>query len=148
MISVDTNVLLTAIEPSSAGHQAARAFLASLQGRDDVAISELVLVELYGLLRNPAIVARPAAASAAAGVCQTFRRHPRWRLLGFPRDSVRLHRELWERVAQPRFPRRRIYDLRLALSLRHQAVTELATVNVKDFAGLGFDRVWNPLEET
>jgi len=27
-----------------------------------------------------------------------------------------------------------------------QGVTEFATLNVKDFQGLGFQRVWNPLE--
>jgi hypothetical protein len=28
---------------------------------------------------------------------------------------------------------------------RVQGVTDLATVNTKDFVGLGFVRVWNPL---
>ena len=28
-----------------------------------------------------------------------------------------------------------------------QGVTEFATVNVKDFDGLGFRKVWNPLTE-
>jgi hypothetical protein len=27
-----------------------------------------------------------------------------------------------------------------------QGVTELATVNVKDFEGLGFRKVWNPIQ--
>jgi hypothetical protein len=27
-----------------------------------------------------------------------------------------------------------------------QGVTEFATVNTKDFKGVGFRRVWNPLE--
>jgi len=42
------------------------------------------------------------------------------------------------------FARRHIIDLRLALTLQHHGVTELATANVKDFEGLGFERVWNP----
>ena len=29
----------------------------------------------------------------------------------------------------------------------HQGVKELATTNVKDFQGFGFERVWNPLIE-
>ena len=40
---------------------------------------------------------------------------------------------------------RRIYDARLAQSLRRQGVTELATGNVKDFQDFGFARVWNPV---
>jgi hypothetical protein len=48
-------------------------------------------------------------------------------------------------VGLPKTPRRRIYDLRLGMSLVAQGVTELATVNLKDFEGIGFQRVWNPL---
>jgi hypothetical protein len=42
--------------------------------------------------------------------------------------------------------RRRAYDWRAALSMLRQGVTEFATVNVKDFEGFGFARVWNPLK--
>ena len=41
---------------------------------------------------------------------------------------------------------RRIIDVRLALTLHHAVVTEFATSNPKDFEGLGFQRVWNPLQ--
>ena len=57
----------------------------------------------------------------------------------------RLAEPLWRAAASPQFPRRRIYDARLALTLRHHGVTEFATANVKDFEGFGFTRVWNPL---
>jgi hypothetical protein len=67
-------------------------------------------------------------------------------LFGFDPDSVGLHEELWTIAATESFARRRVYDARLALSLRRQGVTAFATANVKDFQGFGFDRVWNPLE--
>lgn len=38
---------------------------------------------------------------------------------------------------------RRIYDTRTALALRACGVTEFAAVNVRDFEGLGFAKVWN-----
>ena len=53
MISFDTNVLLPAVHAGAPGHQSAAEFLRSLQERDDVAVSEFVLLELYLLLRNP-----------------------------------------------------------------------------------------------
>ncbi len=145
MISVDTNLLLAALEGNHADHTASRRFVDELTDHDDVAISELVLVELYVVLRNSSVVRRPLSAAKAASVCQLFRRHRRWQLLGFPAQSPRLHDELWNLAARPQFARRRIYDLRLALALLQQGVTEFATVNVKDFAGLGFAKVWNPL---
>lgn len=145
MIAVDSNVLLAALESTNPQHGAASAFLQSLQGRDDVALSEFTLLELYSLLRNPDVLGRPLSASAAAEVCEAFRRHPRWQVLGFPPDSRVFHDRLWPRLRQSNFARRRAYDWRAALSLIQQGVTEFATANVKDFEGFGFARVWNPL---
>lgn len=145
MISADTNVLLPAIEAANPVHDQARGFLEGLQGRDDVVLSEFVLVELYGLLRNPAVLARPLSAAEAAAVCGAFRRHPRWQVVGFPPDSRDFHDAFWPRLGEATFARRRAYDWRTALSLVRQGVTEFATVNTKDFEGFGFRRVWNPL---
>ena len=145
MTSFDANLLLYAFSQASPFHERARRFLEDLTPRDDVAVSELVLVELYTLLRNPAVLLRPLAAPAAVDVVQTYRRHPRWMVLGFDPDSIALHDELWPLAAEAGFGRRRIYDARLALSLRRQGVTAFATANLKDFDGFGFDRLWNPV---
>ena len=145
MTSFDANLLLYAFSQASPFHERARRFLEDLTPRDDVAVSELVLVEFYTLLRNPAVLLRPLGPSAAVDVVQAYRRHPRWILLGFDPDSITLHDELWPLAADPGFGRRRIYDARLALSLRRQGITAFATANVKDFSGYGFARVWNPV---
>lgn len=145
MISLDSNLILASLEGNHAAHAEARAFVQSLNERDDVAVSEFVLTELYVLLRNPKVVPRPLPAARATSVCKLFRRHHKWQLLGFPPESSRLHDALWELAGHAQFARRRIFDLRLALALVEQGVTEFATLNVKDFAGLGFAKVWNPL---
>jgi uncharacterized protein len=145
MISIDTNVLLPAVEAENRHHHKAAAFLASLNGRDDVAISEFVLLELYVLLRNPAVLAKPLDGAKAAAVCEAFRIHPRWQVVGFPPDSRSFHDELWPRLREKQFARRRAYDWRMALTLLRHGVREFATVNVKDFEGLEFARVWDPL---
>ena len=145
MTSFDANILLYAFSQASPFHEPARRFLEDLTPRDDVAVSELALVEFYTLLRNPAVLLRPLGASAAVDVVQTYRRHPTWMLLGVDADSKALHDELWPLAAETDFGRRRIYDARLALALRRQGVTAFATANVKDFSGFGFDRVWNPV---
>ena len=144
MTSFDANILLHGFSGASPFHDSARRFLEDLTPRDDVAVSELVLVEFYTLLRNPAVLVRPLQAAAAVEVVQAYRRHPRWMLLGFDPDPA-LHDELWPLAAEASFGRRRIYDVRLALSLRRQGVKDFATANVKDFGGLGIERVWNPL---
>lgn len=79
---------------------------------------------------------------------QTYRRHPRWRLIGFPLESRSLHDFLWHIARGKEFAFRRLYDARTALTMKAQGVTELATVNVKDYEGLGFQKVWNPLRRS
>ena len=146
MTSIDTNVLLAAVEADNVHHRAASGFLESLQDRYDVVISEFFLLELYGLLRNPAVLSRPLGALAASQVCMQFRSHPRWQLVGFPPDSRAFQDQFWPRLRDRNFARRRAFDWRAALSLLRNGVTELATANVRDFQGFGFTRVWNPLE--
>lgn len=112
-----------------------------------VAISEFILMELYGLLRNPVVLRRPQTAARAAAVCEAFRAHPRWQVIGLSPDSRAFHDAFWPRLRKESSARRRAYDWRTALSLIQQGVTDFATANSKDFAGFGFARVWNPLEE-
>lgn len=111
-----------------------------------MAICEFILLELYVLLRNPAVLGKPLSASAAADVCEAFRQHPRWQVIGFPPASRDFHDAFWLKLRQETFARRRAYDWRAALVLIQQGVTEFATANEKDFRDFGFKRVWNPLE--
>jgi hypothetical protein len=53
--------------------------------------------------------------------------------------------EVWTRAGNKNFGRRQLFDARLALTLRFGGVTHFATCNVKDFANLGSEKVWNPL---
>lgn len=141
MISFDTNVLFPGLEPSHVDHARARAFLEGLPaGR--VAICELVLTELYVMVRNPATARRPLGAPEAARLIHTLRTNPAWRLVDYPGG---LMDGVWNAAAAPGFARRRVFDARLGLTLLHHGVTDLATANLKDFAGLGFRRVFNPL---
>lgn len=146
MISIDTNILLYSYCEASPHHAGAVAFLTSLSGREDVALSEFVLSEFYLHLRNPAVLDDPLSPSEAVGVIQSYRQHPRWRILGFPPRSRDIHTALWRAAAIPDFPRRRIYDLRIALCLQAFGVTDFATANVRDFEKAGFQNVWNPIE--
>jgi hypothetical protein len=59
------------------------------------------------------------------------------------RTKIQLPDDLYQRAKS--FARRRSYDWRMALILHRQGVTELAAVNAREFEGLGFSRVWNPL---
>ncbi len=141
MISLDTNILLYAQNRECAEHTEAYEFIRALASSSKVVICELILVELYLLLRNPTVLQNPLSAKRAAEVCHTYRINPNWRLV----ENAPVMERVWKRAGQKNFARRKIIDVRLAFTLQHHGVTELATANVKDFQGLGFSRVWNPV---
>jgi toxin-antitoxin system PIN domain toxin len=140
MRSVDTNILLYALNTDCSEFTRARQVVDELASAQDVVICELVLVELYMLLRNPAVLAQPLDAREATKVCTSLRRHPHWRLV----DAAPVMNEVWKRTASMAFARRRIIDARLALTLLHHGVSEWITRNVNDFAEYPFTRVWSP----
>jgi uncharacterized protein len=106
-------------------------------------VCELVLIELYMQLRNPAVMPKPLNSALAAAFCETFKSHPHWQRVDYcPEVSESLWQ--WAKTSSSGF--RRIIDARLGLTLIYHGVTEFATANVKDFTSLGFKKVWNPLE--
>jgi toxin-antitoxin system PIN domain toxin len=143
MISIDTNVLLYSLNPDSIWHEAAVDFLRQNLGVPSVriAITDYVLVELYVLLRNPAVMAKPLSAQAARDVVTAYLDAPNVSRI----ENANVMDVVWELAGDRDFARRRIFDARLALTLRHGGVTHFVTTNVKDFEGWGFEKVWNPL---
>lgn len=143
MTAVDTNLLFAWLNRDHAWHAPAAAWMNGQAANPEIVLCELCLVELYGLLRNPSVVRRPLDSPAAVALIQRLRGHPHWELVDYPGGVMS---SVWTAASVAGFPRRRIYDARLAQALLHHGVDELATTNVKDFVGFGFLRVWNPLE--
>ena len=125
-------------------HERASAYLTEAAGDASFAICELVLMELYVLLRNPAVVRSPLSAREAVDVVLQYRRNPRWAVIDYPGG---LMTEIWSRASAVSFPRRAVIDARLAYTLRHHGVREFATRNTRDFEGYGFERLVNPLAD-
>lgn len=143
MITADTNLFIHSADPDSPNHAKARKFFAELESIElEFVVCELVLVELYMQLRNGAIFVKPYTAKEAAEYCQVMKSNPLWRCIDYdPKVSA----NLWRWAADTKAGFRQIIDARLALTLRHHGVTQLATANVKDFKSFGFEKVWNPL---
>lgn len=146
MLSIDTNLLLYTYCVESPEHDKALSFLEEWNDSEEVALCEFVLLELYQLLRNPAVLRNPLSPAGAVEVIQQYRGHPRWRVLGFPPDSKTFHQALWQHAGIPMISRRALFDCRIALTLRAFQVDEFATANTKDFQHFGFKTVWNPLK--
>ena len=144
MISCDTNILFPACNSDSPRHAAARAFLAEHADADGFCLCEQVLMELYCLLRNPAVCTVPLPAEDAVTTVHAFRSNPKWRIVDVVPDGEIMTR-VWCAAGRSPFAYRRIFDARLAVTLQHHGVTDFATRNVRDFGDFGFGRLWDPL---
>jgi uncharacterized protein len=145
MISCDTNILFAALNSGSVFYEEARRFLESHAGNSSFCICEQVLMEFYGILRNPSVSKPALTPSEAVAVIDEYRNHPTWKRVDFPGSDTRLMDQIWKMASVKDFAYRRIFDARIALTLRHHGVREFATQNIKDFQGFGFQKVWNPL---
>lgn len=146
MISFDTNLLLHSLDSQSPFHEGSRLFFKWLGTQDrQVLVCELVLIELYVLLRNPAVARKPMESAAAVELLSAFRRHPRWKLIDYPGQQHGVMEETWRFLSATKAGRRIIFDARLAFTLRFHGVTQFATRNTKDFVHFGFEKVWDPL---
>jgi hypothetical protein len=86
-------------------------------------------------------MAHPLSAVAARDLVISY-----WKIPNVMRiENAPIMDAVWALAGGKNFAHRRIFDARLALTLRHNGVTHLATSNVKDFQGWGFEKVWNPL---
>lgn len=144
MLSLDTNIFLYAQNRDCPEHKLAREFVEACVVRDDIAICELVLLELYQLLRNPAVLSTPLSAPDATAVCVAWRNNRRWALI----DNAPVMDKVWAVARRPNIARRVVFDARIAMTLRHHGVTEFATRNTADFEGFGFTRLINPIDGT
>lgn len=141
MTSFDTNLVVHSANLDSPHHAAARAFLESAAQRHDIAIAEVMLVEVFLKLCNAKIFHHPMSPAEAGRYCQALRHNRNWQLV----ESSPVMNDVWAWTQRANFAFRRIIDIRLGLTLRHAGVDEFATGNPKDFQGLGFRQVWNPL---
>jgi toxin-antitoxin system PIN domain toxin len=142
MLTADTNLFIHAADPDSSLHPSAREFFHGVKNDESFVLCELVLVELYMQLRNPAVFKKPYSAKEASGYCRALKQNPAWRCVDY---DAAISARLWDYASSTRAGFRHVIDARLALTLLHHGVERFATVNVKHFHEFGFVRVWNPL---
>lgn len=142
MLSIDTNILVYAYNFDSPEHPSAIQYLTNHLEDTDVAISEYVLVEFYNMIRNAVVMPTPFTPAEAVEKVMELRLNPNWTLL---RTTVDVSDGVWSVAKQPQFPRRAIFDARLAHSLAAAGVKRFATRNVADFKRFGLFDVFDPI---
>jgi uncharacterized protein len=141
--SCDTNIFLYYLDSSCPEHAKARDYVENIWRDKNFIISDLVLIELYVLLRNPKVLRGPLSSKEAADCCQRLRANSGWQVL----ESVSgVMPEIWANYAETIPSAWQIYDLRLGLSLKRAGVKVFATRNTRDFKMVGFEELINPID--
>ncbi len=145
MKSLDTNLLFYSINTLAPEHQRSRVFVQSaLADPSQWMVADQVWFELYRLLRNGVIVPRPLSALEADETIDWYRNRSGWSRCAWEPFLMDRLRSRWQKND---FPARRTFDLVLALSLQANGVTDFYTRNTRDFEGLGFTAVIDPLAD-
>lgn len=143
MYSLDTNILLYATNRDCPEHDTARALVdrALAEPRNWI-VADQVYFELYRLLRSGAVLAKPLAPGDATQVIEYYRERSGWGRCAwdielFARIRAHLVAGTGGRI---------VFDLVLAATLHDAGVERLYTRNTKDFAGLSWFAVENPID--
>jgi predicted nucleic acid-binding protein len=144
MKSLDTNILLYAADQDCREHGAAiRLVNDALRSPAEWMLADQVLFEMYAGLRHPGVFAKPLSAVQAARRVAFLRDESGFSFCAYELRSWPMIRA---GLSAPTFPRRRTYDLVLAVTLRINGVTEFYTRNVADFRDAGFAGLINPID--
>lgn len=144
MKSLDTNILVYALNEEAEEFPVASNFVEeALSQADQWIIADQTYFELYAVLRNSRIWAKPMSGVEALKRIEFFRN-----VSGFLRCAYQP--DQWGLIAKPlrgkNVPARRIFDIVLANTLVANGVTHFYTRNVKDFESLGLKQVINPID--
>jgi toxin-antitoxin system PIN domain toxin len=144
MNSVDTNVLIYAVNQGCVEHEKARAvYEIMLATPREWILSDQVLFEFYRGLRNPKILERPLT-----------HRQSMKQVVYLREESGVLHccyeTSFWNQVtkkgANSNPKAIHVFDRVLAVTLLNHGVRNLYTRNEKDFEEFGFEQLINPID--
>lgn len=144
MNSLDTNILVYAINADCAEHSKAKAVYASmLTAPSDWILSDQVLFEFYRILRNPRVLANPLEHETAVEQIVFLRE-----ITGVLHCAYEV--SFWDRFLsgfkQTDKKATHIFDRILAVTLKANGVETFYTRNTKDFESFGFSSLVNPID--
>lgn len=145
MKSLDTNILIYAVNQGCAEHDRARqVYEAMLEKPEEWIVCDQVLFEFYRALRNPRILERPISHAAALHQIRFLREESGVLHCGY--DT-----RYWEKIVVSMTGSERgsthIFDRVLAITLLGNGVCTFHTRNPRDFAEFHFKELLNPIDD-
>jgi toxin-antitoxin system PIN domain toxin len=146
MQSLDTNILVYAVNQGCAEHERARRVYESmLENPAGWIVSDQVLFEFYRALRNPRILERPLDHAAALHQIRFLREESGVLHCGY---DTRFWKNILAGMTGSDPPSAHIFDRILAVTLLANGVTTFHTRNTSDFAEFPFRKLVNPIDAT
>jgi len=143
--SIDTNILLYGTNADCPEHQWARPVLERmLANPSEWILADQVLFEYYRLVRNPAVVEKPLSAKEASQRIRFFRQESGCLHCGY---DISCWTGIFQTLSAKEFSAGRVFDLVLAVTLKHAGVTTFYTRNIRDFKSFGCFELVNPEEQ-
>ncbi len=144
MKSLDTNILIYAVNRGCAEHDRARqVYEAMLENSAQWIVCDQVLFEFYRALRNPRILERPLDHAAALHQIRFLREESGVLHCGY-------NTRFWGKIVLPMASSDRasshIFDRILAVTLLGNGVTTFHTRNTRDFSKFPFKELVNPID--
>ena len=142
--SLDSNLLVYAHNKSAPEHDVAAGFVESLLkggSGEQLLLLHQTLFELFSILTNPLIVAKPNAREAWK-ICLYYFRHASVQTASYEAPVFQIVHDLLREKSQRG---RRFFDVVLAATLKYHGVRRLYTRNEKHFRDYRFLEVMNPL---
>jgi predicted nucleic acid-binding protein len=144
-LGIDTDVLVNWAMAGAPHHLAARRFVErQVAAGRQLGITPQVVFEFIHIVSDPRRFEKPLPMDRAVDIAREIWDAPETVRLAPP--PAMLHRAL-ELLRSLGLGRKRILDTALAATLENAGVDQLATYNVKDFEGFGFERVFDPLAD-
>lgn len=144
MKSLDTNILIYAVNQGCAEHERTRlVYEDMLANPTQWIVADQVLFEFYRALRNPRILERPLDQIAALHQIRFLREESGVLHCGY--DT-----RFWDKIVMPMASSDRasshIFDRILAVTLLGNGVTTFHTRNTRDFSEFRFKELMNPID--
>ena len=144
MFSLDTNILVYAANRDCLEHPRALALVEkALSEPERWLVAEQVLLEFYKALRHPKILSRPMSPAEAIGQVRFLRKNSGMQIVT---SDLSFWDEIEEHLESPGLGYQRTFDVVLGVTLRMSGVKTFYTRNTRDVAGIGFERVINPID--
>lgn len=144
MNSIDTNILLYAVNKDCPEHKASMDLIQrALNEPQSWVIADQVWFELYRLLRNPSVLDSPLRPEEASNTIEWYRQKSGWFTCAWEPDMMR---DLLPRLKNPDFPAQNTFDLVLGITLAAHGVEVLYTRNTRDFEALKLFELRNPVD--